>query len=262
MNRLLGPAARTVVVLALAAVSAGCSSVSLIQLDNEWARTYEAQVRAAASEDDLVATLANFDDQLADLADRAAREGDRAASSDAPTAVGFYRIAALAAWKSGPKREDRVPELAAKGRRVCASLPAGDASQPRDCAVFRIVEGFALHDREARQIEALAAGRPAAQPLSEPERTQALAAHRQLAAAFGMIADGRNAIAPLPVDRRFHAYVDKNWSAIYCTAAATSGLVRRAPNLPAATERALRDSNTGMEAKLRGAQVPIACAGG
>jgi hypothetical protein len=262
MNRLLGLATRGLVLLALGGVSAGCSSVSLIQLDNEWARTYEAQARADASEDDLVATLTNFDDQFADLSDRAAREADRAASSDAPTAVGFYRIAALAAWKSGPKREDQVPGLAAKGRRVCASLPAGDASQPRDCAVFRIVEGFALHDREARQIEALVAARSASQPLSEPEQTQALKAHRQLAAAFGIIADGRNAIALLPVDRRFHAYVDRNWSAIYCTAAATSGLVRRAPNLAAATERALRGANSDMEAKLRVARVPIACAGG
>ncbi|CAM9728075.1 unnamed protein product, partial [Phaeothamnion confervicola] len=140
------------------AVTACTPAVNLIQLDNEWARTYSARLEAERANPDFLLSMtssASFDAQLADLSTRAEKKGDATSVKDPATAVGFYRVAAAAAWKSDTARESQVLPISDKGIRACESLPNRDESQPRDCAFIRLVPKLASLDIKMREIDSL-----------------------------------------------------------------------------------------------------------
>lgn len=251
-----GPA--TVLLLAFIA---GCASDSLIGLENEWARTYVEHLRAGEEKRDYLTTGGDYEVQFANLADRAAEAGDETVSSDPSIAIGFYRIAALAAWKSAGHREDKVPDLVAKGIAACDSLPDKAASQPRDCALFQFVEYFSLFDQKLRSIGsfiALSHSRPDKDlPVDQLETASQL--HEDLGRLFNDVEARRSETSSLAVSASFHHYVKQNWKAIYCSAADLSNVMlpslEEGPYSEAVTARTL-----GMQDDLRNAGVSVVCA--
>jgi hypothetical protein len=85
-------------------------------------------------------------EQLATLMKQASAQAD--ASADPAAAVSFYRISATAAWGAGAPHDTRLLPLSDKGSAACARLPNGDASQPRDCAIFRMAPRLAVLDKQ------------------------------------------------------------------------------------------------------------------
>lgn len=124
-------------------VVAGCSTTSvqgsrdILDLDTQLRQLLEQAPSTAASAD------------LGKLAARAAAQGDRAA--DAPSAVSFYRIAAMAAWGAGPAHNAGLVPVSIKGDGLCANLPRG-AGASRDCAIFRLAPTLAALDGQSLQV--------------------------------------------------------------------------------------------------------------
>lgn len=85
-------------------------------------------------------------EQLATLMKQASAAGD--ASTDPAAAVSFFRISATAAWGAGPPHDTRLLPLSDKGSAACSRLQNGDASQPRDCAIFRMAPTLAVLDKQ------------------------------------------------------------------------------------------------------------------
>src|SRR5262245_57235779 len=84
--------------------------------------------------------------QRAELAQLANEAGNAAAESEAHDplmAVAFYRVACVAAWKSG---SPSVVELSSAGAATCARLPAHDDSAPRDCALIKLSEPLGVYE--------------------------------------------------------------------------------------------------------------------
>jgi len=144
---------------------AGCAApVELIKLDNEWARAYTGKLEAERTNPDKFLVATSFEPQLVDLSIRAEKAGDAIAASDPAMAVGFYRVAASSAWKSGSAREAQVLAISDKAGKACASLPKQDASQPRDCIFLKLVPQLALFDVKAREIKELVSAGPTIPP--------------------------------------------------------------------------------------------------
>jgi hypothetical protein len=137
------PIALFVATLSLVAL-AGCPStpvrngLDLIELDKQLDELLKKEPSAAVS------------DQLATLSKQASAQAD--ASTDPTAAVSFYRISATAAWGAGPPHDTRLLPLSDKGTAACAHLHNGDASQPRDCAIFRMAPTLAILDGQYAQI--------------------------------------------------------------------------------------------------------------
>jgi hypothetical protein len=139
----------------------GCSSVKLIDLDNELATTYVAfskletdlTRKGELAKDRLVLVSPTYQARLADISQRAEAEGDKAKNK--LDAVGFYRVAAVAAWKGTSKSAETVPALATKGRAVCDSLDKKAESAPRDCYLLAFVEPFTLADFHTDKLQSL-----------------------------------------------------------------------------------------------------------
>ena len=212
---------------------AACTPTTLIKLDNEWAQTYRAKIDSQSAPDYL-ATISNYDDQLADLSTRAAAAGDKAFGKDASMAIGFYRVAALSAWKSGDRHENEVPTISEKGRAACEKLPQHAASQPRDCAVLMIVDYLALYDRVAREITAM------------KSRAQ-LTANRQIpadqwdaskkllgsgASALAGVVKAKQETAALPLPAEYFGYVARNVKDMYCSLEGFGDLLSQSSTAP------------------------------
>src|SRR4029453_12344890 len=91
---------------------------------------------------------------LAQLGDDAGKEAAASTAGDPQMAVAFYRVACVAAWKSG---SPSVLNLSSAGAATCARLPAQDDSAPRDCAMIKLSEPLAVSDdllRQTNQFEA------------------------------------------------------------------------------------------------------------
>lgn len=211
----------------------GCASVNLIQLDNEWARTYQARMQAAAPGSDYLATAANYEAQFADLSDRAEAAAKKS-QDDISTQVSFYRIAALAAWQSGARREDRIPLLTDAGAKACDALPNKDASQPRDCALFKFICPFALQGKQATRYQQLVA-QSAQSKLNDQQLEQARALFGDVRSNFSAIQMARSATLTLPVAPNFPGYINENWIRVFCTAEGILGLSEKLRDLTSAT---------------------------
>jgi hypothetical protein len=135
MNRI----ASWVVALAVVALT-GCPSTPVrnaldtLELDQQLNELLKKESTPAVSE------------QLATLMKQASAQGD--ASTDPATAVSFYRISATAAWGAGPPHDTRLLPVSDKGSAACSRLQNADASQPRDCAIFRMAPMLAVLDKQ------------------------------------------------------------------------------------------------------------------
>lgn len=257
MNRAQLPTCLAVLVLPFFMVA--CASTSLINLNNEWKRTYVAAKHHAANVDYL-ADAGDYGPQFADLSDRAAAAGKEVQSRDRPLAIGFYRIAALAAWKSAALREDKVPEIAAKGSAACDALPNKAASQPRDCALFRFVDYFAVYDKEYRTLRVLvdlAHARPG-KDLPAEQIDSARQVHRNLSRVFEQVDKQRQGIGDLVLPDEFHGFVNGNWKQVYCAwsplAAAISRSIADGPE-----KQTIRNQSGSMQQRLQEAQINTQC---
>jgi hypothetical protein len=85
---------------------------------------------------------------LAQLADTAGNAAAESAARDPLMAVAFYRVACVAAWKSG---SPSVLNLSSSGAATCARLPAQDDSAPRDCTMIKLSEPLAVYEDFLRQ---------------------------------------------------------------------------------------------------------------
>jgi len=247
--------AATLVSCALA-LSACASAVSLIQLDNEWARTYTARLETERANPDFLVSMtssASFDAQLADLSARAEREGDAALAKDPPMAVGFYRVAAAAAWKSGTARETQVLPISDKGIRACESLPKKDASQPRDCAFIRLVPELASLDVKMREINGLRTAGPQI-PADKFSRTVAVTG--EVTSLMGQVLSVSAAAVSPP--KSFSDYVAINLNAEFCNLQGLTG--RFASSNPPPEQKAqMSDLVNAAEQKLQAAGVSTTC---
>jgi hypothetical protein len=119
---------------------AGCStpsvkgSLGILELDTRLRQLLEQAPSTAVSAD------------LEKLAAQASAQGD--AALDAPSAVSFYRVAAMAAWGAGPARNSALVPVSIKGDGLCANLPGG-AGGSRDCAIFRLAPTLASLDGQS-----------------------------------------------------------------------------------------------------------------
>lgn len=238
----------------------GCTANSLLRLDNEWAQTYRAKMQSIKDETDYLAMMSNYDAQLADLSARAADAGDKVMDDDAPTAVGFYRIAALSAWKSGELAEDTVPAIAVKGDQACARLPRGIASQPRDCSLFAFVVSFARYDRKRREVATMFRDLSGpAMHLPREEALRAVVLHQDLAALFNTIGERREALSQLALPQAFHDYVAENWKRVFCATEKPRLVVVNTFGQSSAQARAVVEQSKTMQQALQAAHVRVNC---
>ena len=257
MNRARLPTCVAVLVLPLLMVA--CASTSLINLDEEWKRTYVAALRPADKGDYLV-SAGEYGPQFADLSDRAAAAGNEARSKDRPLAIGFYRIAALAAWKSAALREDKVPELAAKGSAACDALPNKAASQPRDCAIFRFVDYFAVYVKEYRDLRVLidlTNARPN-NDLPADRIDEARQVHRNISQVFEQIDKRRQAIGNLALPDSFYGYLHENWKQVYCGWSSLAATISRSIS-DGPEKQAIRNQSESMQKRLKEARINTQC---
>ncbi len=248
-----------VAVLLLPFFMVACASTSLIALDDEWKRTYVA-AKPHADNGDYLTNAGDYGPQFADLSDRAAAAGSEAQSRDRPLAIGFYRIAALAAWKSAALRENKVPEIAAKGSETCDALPNKAASQPRDCALFRFVDYFAIYDKEYRALRVLmdlAHARPD-RDLPADQIDAARQVYRNISRVFEQIDKRRQGMGDLALSDSFQGFVNENWKRVYCAwsplAAAISRSIADGPE-----KQAIRSQSGLMQQRLQEAQINTQC---
>lgn len=223
------------VAASLAALLGACSSVSLIQADNEWASTY-AKLQARERTGTYVTANADYEAQLADLSQRAASAGDDAA--DPRVAIGFYRVAVLSAWKSDSRRLSEQPSadapintllpLVAKGKAACDRLERKKDSQPRDCYLFDFVPYFALADAAELDRRALEST-DVRDPVVLATYRKTLNGLRQ--AAHGIATYRPEAVAAVTVKKTLPAtalgYIDCNWMQIVQNANSVKGPLLR-----------------------------------
>jgi len=256
MSLIIRTAARVGLLSYVVLLSACPGPVGLIQLDNEWARTYAARLEAERANPDFLLSLtdsASFDAQLADLSARAEKQGDAALAKDPATAAGLYRVAVAAAWKSGTVRETQVVPISDKGIRACESLPNKDASQPRDCAFIRLVPQLAALDVKGREVRALMV-------LAPPVPPEKLAAELDVAGKIsGLMAEvlALLAAAPSP-SASFSGYVKLNLAAEFCTLQGLSGRFFSSGPSTEQQER-MRTFVRGAESKLQDAGISTTC---
>jgi hypothetical protein len=249
------PMRTSVCVLVFVLSACVASSVSLIQLDNEWTRTYKAKLEAEGKDADYLASSASYDAQLADLSDRAAKAADEALGHDPQAAIGLYRVAAAAAWQSGALREDRTVALSDKGLNACESLPKKAASQPRDCEFLKLVPQLALYDRSARTIKALK-DRDAG--LNAEEASQGLQLVDSVAKLIAQLDAERTAAQALPLPPSFTSYVETNLVREYCAILGLSGRLF-ASQVTEPQKEALRASVSGARKTLEDAHIATTC---
>ena len=242
------------VVCTAASLLCACTTVSLLQLDNEWTRTHQAQLQAESTPSSPEYLATDFETQLAGISDRAAAAGDKVATADAATAIGFYRVAALAAWKSGKQRENRVLVFSEKGRLACKSLPQGPASQPRDCALLEITPHLAAYDRDVRGMQAIktAADSTATKTIPAEKLVETEDVIKSASAATLRIAAARKTLAGLPLPETFFSYLNATVERMYCT---TSGFIGRA--LAGERERFIDDATQLLEGMKNEGPVPV-----
>ncbi len=256
VRRVAGFAALLPIALSLA----GCPATSLVRLDNEWAQTYRAKMQSIKDDDDYLATASNYEAQFGDISARAEEAGDEALAGDAPTAVGFYRIAVLAAWKSAELREDKVPELAAKGAATCDLLPNKSASQPRDCALFQFVESFARYDRRLRDMSALLAGTNSGPYKLPPAQVDAaLALQDDIAGIFDKVGERRTEVSKLALPPSFHQYVNQNWKTVFCSTEKLRLVIFGSLGSESEKTRAVLSKDRQMQEALMAAKISVQC---
>lgn len=257
MNRARLPTCVAVLVLPFFIVA--CASTSLIALDDEWKRTYVA-AKPHADNSDYLADAGDYSPQFADLSDRALAAGSEAQSKDRPLAIGFYRIAALAAWKSSALREDKVPEIAAKGSATCDALPNKAASQPRDCALLRFVDYFAVYDKEYRALVVLidlAHARPG-KDLPADQIDVARQVYRNISRVFEQIDKRRQAMDDLALPDSFHGFVNENWKRVYCAWSPLAAAISRS-TADGPEKQAIHNQSGSMQQRLLEAKINTQC---
>ncbi len=147
---------RGALLLGFALSLGGCTAVSLIETENEWRSAYRGMVESDAmmakndlliGGDDSLEVSSAYQGKLKDLATRAKTAGDKIVAEDPATAVGFFRVAALAAWKSGTDDIGQIDNAKESGNAACKSLK--EKKPPRDCALFDYVRWFAAADGQS-----------------------------------------------------------------------------------------------------------------
>jgi hypothetical protein len=161
---------RSVILLACAALLAGCTSISstrsLGSLQAEFGDLVRSEQACASGDAGAgLGCLGSFDDQFRYVEVQASQavaalEGseDR---TDRQIGVGLYRLAALASWQAG---SGNAAALAASGRALCAEL--GTARPPRDCALLEVIGYYEQADRFAAEVGRYRAGDPEGRDLS------------------------------------------------------------------------------------------------
>jgi hypothetical protein len=172
--------------------------------------------------------------ELAQLADEAGKAAAESAARDPLMAVGFYRIACVAAWKAG---SPSVVELSSAGAATCARLPAHDDSAPRDCALIKLSEPLGVYEELLRQTNQFDAKlkdlrvRSASALLPSSDAEPLARTFFGLATQYRKVSDIRAAMSDAaPVELK--AETDRDRLTIYCAARKTSNL---AANVQGAT---------------------------
>jgi hypothetical protein len=172
--------------------------------------------------------------ELAQLADEAGKAAAESAARDPLMAVGFYRIACVAAWKAG---SPSVVELSSAGAATCARLPAHDDSVPRDCALIKLSEPLGVYEdllRQTNQFDAKLKDlrmRMASALLPSSDAEPLARTFFGLATQYRKVSDIRAAMSDA-VPAELKVQTDRDRLTIYCAARKTSNL---AANVQGAT---------------------------
>jgi hypothetical protein len=125
------------VVAALAVVTSSCAATDLRRMDDQ----LESAIKTLDSLPPDNPTAISQRAVLTQLSDQAATKAHEESKSDGVMAAAFYRVACVAAWEA---RSASVTTLSHEGSQVCASLPKQDNSAPRDCALIKLSEPYAV----------------------------------------------------------------------------------------------------------------------
>jgi hypothetical protein len=164
--------------------------------------------------------------ELAQLADEAGKAAAESAATDPLMAVAFYRVACVAAWKSG---SPSVADLSSAGAATCARLPAHDNSAPRDCAMIKLSEPLAVYEdllRQTNQFDAKLKGlrvHTASALLPSSDADPVERTFFGLATQYRKVSDIRAAMSDA-VPPALKAQTDKDRLTIYCAALTTLDL--------------------------------------
>jgi hypothetical protein len=238
---------RLAATLFLPFVLVGCPAITLVQLDNEWVKTYQARAELRKESRDFITSLSSFDENFAEISVRAAEEATK--QNDPANEVTLYRIAILSAWQSQGKREDKIDELSTSGSAACRKLKDQDKSQPRDCALFKIVPALAWHEKKIPFVHTVTAKRGL--DLTPEEMNDIPVVHADLYNAFEMLTTERVKLLELPLHEKFRAYVDEQWRSVYCNASSLAG--------NGVITDTMRKDNRDMHEKLIAARVYKPC---
>ena len=133
-----------IVIVVSLVVATGCAGRKLASMDSQLEDLVHQLDGTQPDSPEAKARQAD----LTHLADSAGKAASESVASDPVMAVAFYRVACVAAWKSG---SPAVGELSSQGAATCARLPAHDDSAPRDCAEIKLSEPLAVYEDLLRQ---------------------------------------------------------------------------------------------------------------
>lgn len=153
---------RSALGLLFLAATAACSSIDLIELNNNFAQlsqqSAEAKRSLHAEEIDRVQyeTLVEVNrvsfEENGDMAAEAAGEADSPRQK-----VSFLNLAVRSYLNSGPRADTKIPDLAEQGIELCADKALqGLNALPVTCGYFHIVSAQAVSNEALRDLEALA----------------------------------------------------------------------------------------------------------
>jgi hypothetical protein len=254
------PSFRFLLCLLAAATLAGCTAQSLSTLDNEWRQGWAAKLEAdrKSGPDELAGVAGDHQVKFADLADRAVQAGDD--TKDPAVRIGLYRVAALAAWKSGAKRENLVPTLVAKGNSACAGPPSMAAAQPRDCMLFPAIEILAAYDRDLREYKSIdrAIAASADRRPTAAQSKQLMNSFDRFEKHFARVRAYRDSAKQADMPPTYVPWVDYNLKQIYCS---SEDAVEFATfDATAEAKQEVRKRYAAMQEKLKADDVPPNCA--
>jgi hypothetical protein len=223
----------------------GCAGLSLGTMNSQLTNLVGQLAGLKSDSPEALARRA----ELVQLVDKAGKAAADSAAREPLMAVGFYRIACVAAWKAG---SPSVVALSRAGAATCARLPAHDDSAPRDCALIKLSEPLSVYEDLLRQTNQFNAKlqelrlHMASALLPSSDAEPLARTFFGLAAQYRKVSDIRAAMSDA-VPAALKAETNQDRLTIYCAARKTSNLAANVQEATLATLQTQTDRVNEME---------------
>lgn len=197
---------------------------------------YHAKIEASGSEDPIL--YEDVRSRLADLSEQAVEQAVAAAPKLADQ-VGFYRIAAVAAWQAGTSA---VLDAVDEGRKLCDENPQGWDVAPRDCGLIAVSRDLAVADAASLQVKELATSFPGhANDVPNAEEAKLVALIRLLISRHDLLARTVTSVQASQAPEAFALRSARARDVTACNAATAWTLLSRVVDADVRSANALKD---------------------